>query len=462
MRSTIATAAALTVLCTASCRAPARPPHIVLISADALRADHLSGAGYPRATSPNLDRFAATAWNFTDAITVLPKTGPSFATIFSGLHPEQHGVTANRYRIPPGVPLLAERLRAHGYATAAFVTNPELAAARGYARGFEVYQLPDDDGGAEPVRSVERWATAADWSRPTFVWIHFIDPHGPYTPPPAYAALFADDDIARADPRRLPLDYEPLPDFPDAYVLGAVPHYQQIGREDRVAAYVSRYDAEIRYLDDRFARLEALLRDAGVWDAAAVVFVSDHGEGMGEHDYFFEHGWFADEAGLRVPLLVKLPGQTAGRRTERQVTNLDLLPMLLTLARIAPPPGLPGRDPLADDPATRPAVVTNCSTYPVRDAGLRDGRWKYLRDVTASSDWTASDGHAREELYDLAADRGETRNLAADRADLVREMRTRFAEEGRRLRAERAPATPDTPAPDPALRERLRELGYLD
>jgi arylsulfatase A-like enzyme len=159
---------------------------------------------------------------------------------------------------------------------------------------------------------------------------------------------------------------------------------------------------------------------------------------------------------------VKLPGQTAGRRTERQVTNLDLLPMLLTLARIAPPPGLPGRDPLADDPATRPAVVTNCSTYPVRDAGLRDGRWKYLRDVTASSDWTASDGHAREELYDLAADRGETRNLAADRADLVREMRTRFAEEVRRLRAERAPATPDTPAPDPALRERLRELGYLD
>ena len=86
-------------------------------------------------------------------------------------------------------------------------------------------------------------------------------------------------------------------------------------------------DAEIRYLDDRFGRLEARLREAGIWEGAAVVFLSDHGEGMGEHDYFFEHGWFADEAGLRVPLFVKEPGQTAGRRMERQVTNLDVLPM---------------------------------------------------------------------------------------------------------------------------------------
>src|SRR5262249_27839056 len=120
-----AAAALLAGLLAAGCREPARPPHLVLVSADALRADHLSGSGYGRATSPTLARFAAAAWDFTDAVTVLPKTGPAFATIFSGLHPERHGVTANRYRIPPDVPLLAEQLRRHGYLTAAFVTNPE-------------------------------------------------------------------------------------------------------------------------------------------------------------------------------------------------------------------------------------------------------------------------------------------------------------------------------------------------
>jgi arylsulfatase len=457
-----ACAALVAALATAGCREPARPPHIVLVSADALRADHLSGAGYARATSPHLDRFAAAAWNFTDAVTVLPKTGPSFATIFSGLHPEQHGVTANRYRIPPDVPLLAELLHQHGYGTAAFVTNPELTPARGYARGFDVYELPDDDGGTEPLRSFERWAAAADWSRPTFVWIHFIDPHGPYTPPPQYAAPFADDELARADPRRLPLDYEPPPGFPDAYVLGAVPRYQQVEHEDRAAAYVSRYDAEIRYLDDRFGRLESRLRDAGVWDRAAVVFLSDHGEGMGEHDYFFEHGWFADEAGLRVPLFVKEPGQTAGRRVARQVTSLDVLPMLLGLAAVPPPGALPGRDPRTAGPQAGPALVVNCSTYPRRYAGLRDGRWKYVRDVTASADWTAPPDAAAEELYDLEKDRSEATNLAAVLPDQLRSLRARFAEEVRRLRAERGAATPGTAAPDPALRDRLRALGYGD
>jgi arylsulfatase A-like enzyme len=436
------------------------PPHVVLVSADALRADHLSGAGYARATSPNLDRFAAGAWNFTDAVTVLPKTGPSFATIFSGLHPEQHGVTANRYRIPDGVPLLAERLGRRGYQTAAFVTNPELTAARGYARGFDAYALLDDDGGVEPVRAVERWAAKADWSRPTFVWIHFIDPHGPYTPPPSYLALFADDEIARADPRRLPLRYEPLEGFPESYVLGAVPRYQQIEGEDRVAAYVSRYDAEIRYLDDRFGRLETLLRDRGVWDAAVVVFLSDHGEGLGAHDYFFEHGWFADEGGLRVPLLVKVPGQREGRRVERQATNLDVLPMLLGLAGIPTPDGLAGRDPLAPDAGGRPAVVVNCSTYPQRFAGLREDGWKYLRDVTGAID--VAGGRGAEQLYDLAHDRDETSNLAASSPDRLRAMRERFVEEMGRLQRARRPEAPESPPTDDALRERLRALGYAD
>src|SRR5262249_10245268 len=154
-----------------------------------------------------------------------------------------------------------------------------------------------------------------------------------------------------------------------------------------------------------------ILKDRGVFDGAVVVFLSDHGEAMGAHDYFFEHGWFADEAGLRVPLLVKLPGQRTGRRVERPVTPPDVLPLLLQPAGIPLPDGLPGRDPLAPDAEPRPAVVVNCSTYPQRWAGLRDGGWKYLRDVTGAAD--LADAPGAEQLYDVAHDPDEAHDLAA-------------------------------------------------
>ncbi|MGH7899835.1 MAG: sulfatase, partial [Candidatus Binatia bacterium] len=259
------------------------PPHILLISADALRADHLSLEGYPRRTSPHLDAFARSAWHFTQAVSVLPKTGPAMTTIFSGLYPNTHKVEANRYAIPDDVPLLAEMLHAHGYRTAAFVSNPVLSAEKGYGRGFDVFE--SIDGVSSANRAFTRWAEAK-WTQPTFVWIHYIDPHGPYDPPERFANLFHGDSLARDDRRRVALEYEPIPGFSPQYALGAVPGYQRLGDEDRVAHYVGRYDGEIAFVDDAFSEIVELLRRDGRYDRTAVIFTSDHGESLGEHQYY--------------------------------------------------------------------------------------------------------------------------------------------------------------------------------
>ena len=129
--------AVLSVLGIAGCAE--NRPHLFLITADTLRADHTSLHGYARDTTPHLETLAADAWVFEQAVTLVPKTGPSFATHFTGLVPERHGVTSNRFALPETAPVLAELLAAAGYATAAFVANPILAPRKGFARGFERY-----------------------------------------------------------------------------------------------------------------------------------------------------------------------------------------------------------------------------------------------------------------------------------------------------------------------------------
>ncbi|MGH0032426.1 MAG: sulfatase [Myxococcota bacterium] len=439
-------------LAVASACAPPERPHIVLFTADTLRADHLSLFGYPRATSPRIDAFAADAWNFTQAVTVIPKTGPSFATMFTGRHPQEHGVRSNFAPVPEALPVLAERLRDAGYRTAAFVSNPALRESRGFARGFDTFRrLPEQDGVARVSRAFFEWADT-EWAggsgAPVFVWIHTIDPHGPYEPPPHHAEPFLADAWAQ-DPLRVPGGYAVDEATPNK-VLGAVPRYQQrADGELRVASYVARYDAEIRYVDEAFGGVLDRLRADGRLDASAVVFTSDHGESLGEHDYYFEHGWFAYEPGLRVPLLLKTPGQREGRRVDAPVSNLDLLPTLLGLAGLAC--DCEGTDLLRDAAPGGPVLVESSDAYPEKFHGARTTAWKYLR--------RASDG--REELYDLARDPGETRNLAGERPE-VREELAGFV--SRRLAAlrERALSAAPAPADDPDTLRRLRELGYVE
>jgi arylsulfatase A-like enzyme len=426
-------------------------PHIILITSDTLRADHLSVNGYPRETSPSIDAFAGEAWHFTDAITVIPKTGPAFATMFTGLHPQQHGVRSNFEAIPETVPVLAERLADAGYRTAAFVGNPALRSGKGYARGFEHYVLFDGRR-AEGVLSVNEaflaWAQNA-WDRPSFVWIHYMDPHGPYTPPAEVERLFIDDALANSD-ERVPLGPESAVGGNPNKVLGAIPAYQVRDGEDRPTVYVARYDAEIRHMDSAFAAVIEFLERRGLYDRAAVLLSSDHGESLGEHDFYFEHGWFAYEPGLRIPLMIKQPGQTERRVVDRSVSILDLFPTLLSLAGSAAE-GVAGIDLLAPLATREPILIENSDRYPDKYHGVRDSRWKYLRRV--------ADG--AEELYDLIQDAGEVDNLAKREPEQLRLLRGVCEKALASVRETALPPATGLPD-DPRTIERLRSLGYLD
>lgn len=429
---------------------PPKPPHIVLFTVDTLRADHLSFSGYPRATSPNVDAFAEGAWHFEQALTVIPKTGPSFATLLTGRHPREHGVTSNFSQIPRAFPMLAERLQQAGYRTAAFVENPAVRATKGFDRGFDVYEvvLSGKPGTKRLVDAYLAWA-AANWDRPTFVWIHTLDPHGPYRPPPAYEQLFIDDEWARSD-ERVPFAQGSAADT--LKVLGAVPSYQQRSEgDDRVADYVARYDAEIRLVDDAFGRVMEDLRARGLYDDAVVIFTADHGESLGEHDYYFEHGWFAYEPGLHIPLLVKTPGQQNGQRVSQPVSNLDFFRTVSALAGSEVPPEVHGRNLLDGPVPERTILVENSDRYVEKYFGLRSAGEKFL----------VREQDGREELYDLEADPGETRNLAEERPEAVRALRAQLDRQLAELgHAAVAPAKPVQDDADTI--ERLRELGYVE
>jgi len=432
---------------------PGPLPHVVLITSDALRADHLSLNGYARETSPRLDAFAATAWHFPNAITTVPKTGPSFATIFTGRHPEEHQVRNNFEAIPESMPVLAERLRELGYRTAAFVGNPVLRIGKGFSRGFDHYvtHRTNVGGVVAMVDAFQTWLEEEPWEQPTFVWVHLMDPHGPYLPPPELLAPFAADEWARSD-ARVPLERNPELDVDPDLVLGSLPEYQRIGDEDRVAAYVARYDAEIRHMDGAFGRVIDSLEGIGVYDGSLILFTADHGESLGEHDYYFEHGWFAYDATLRVPLMLKLPGQRTGEVVRDQVSTLDILPTLAARIGLELTPGAMGRDLLAGDGPGRAVLVESSDGYPVKYHGIRSRGWKYV----------VRDGDASEELYDLGTDPGETTNLAATEPDRSAELRLQLGAVLRSARQRAVPAPNPGAMDDAETLEQLEALGYVE
>jgi len=428
------------------------PPHIILISTDALRADHLSLYGYPRQTSPSISDLARTSFTFSNAITVIAKTGPSFATMLSGRHPQEHRVQKNRQALPADLPYLPEILKEHGYRTAAFLSNYNLSHEKGYSRGFDMFRMfPLDKRKVEAINEAfAQWARA-DWDQPTFIWIHYIDPHGPYTPPPDYSGMFVDDELFDGS-KRVTSDYDTTDVAEQEDLLRAVPIYQRLQGEDRVAYYVAQYDAEIRYVDNAVGEIISLLRKRGLFDESVFIFTSDHGESMGEHDYYFEHGAFAYQATLHIPLIIKRPGQREGRTVDTLVSTLDVVPTLLNLAGIAPDLELKGRDLSGGaEKGASPVLIENAAEYPRKLVGLSTARYKYLKDESTGE----------EELYDLSNDPQETTNLSEGAPELLDRFRLRLSKTLAETRERARWEQPVVPPLDEAIAARLRALGYV-
>jgi arylsulfatase A-like enzyme/Tfp pilus assembly protein PilF len=396
---------------------PAReePARIVLVTIDTLRADHVGCYGAARAHTPTLDALARDGVRFDAAFSPAPLTLPSHATIFTGRDPDQHGVRHNSvFQLDAEIPSLAERMRASGRATAAFVGAFVLDARYGLARGFDVYD--DAMSGRRSSRGVvgfaERRADAvvdaflgwlAGAPERFFAWVHVYDPHAEYDPPPGFTLGFA-------------------------------------GR---------LYDGEIAYVDSQLARLLEAVHARFGREGTLVVVTSDHGEALGEHGEL-THSYTIHDATQRVPLIASGPGFRGGVVVPDVVRLADVAPTLVAAIGGAPLEGASGRD-LA--PVLRggaePAAAYSETLATHYDYGwsalfsVRDARWRYVAAPTP-------------ELYDVAADPREQRNVAGAHADVAGEREAWIA--ARRAEARPLAAGSELSADE---RERLRALGYV-
>jgi len=343
------------------------PPSFLLLTLDTTNPEALGcyGGSVP---TPHLDRLAREGILFEDARAVAPLTLPAHASILTGLYPPRHSVRRNgETRLPEDARTLAERARAAGYETAAFVAAVVLAPEFGLTQGFEHYDAPSTPEDVEAHLAASRsadevvarartWLEARDADQPFFLWLHFYDPHFPYAPPAELAQEIADP-----------------------------------------------YQAEVVAMDAAIGRVLGVLEARGALAHTLVVAVADHGESRGRHGED-THGAFVYDSTLRIPFLVRLPdGARAGERVPAATSQVDVVPLACRVLGWPLEADLDGHDPLAGEPAPGAYFESYFGTKsfgwgPV--AGWTDGAWKY---VCSSAP----------ELFDLRADPGESASLLA-------------------------------------------------
>jgi arylsulfatase A-like enzyme len=490
----LAQAAAL--LAAQGCGPPplAPPRHVVIVSLDTLRADHLGTYG-SEVPTPNIDAVATEGIVFETADTASTMTLPSHTSLFTGNWPATHGVVRNGWLVHRDNRMLPEVLREVGFRTIGISAAVALSEQLGFPQGFDVWNQDPETFenhvvANEEARRAEQITDAAiaeidgaPFER-VFLFVHYVDPHLPYDPPEPWRSQFGPvpeglrgswEVVEQArkrrrstgDGRRIRLTAEDFRSF----------RREPFGNDLDLARL---YQGEVAYLDHHVGRLLAALRERGILDDAVLVITSDHGETFWEHGDAWSHGLATYQTTVAIPLIVRLPGaRLSGTRIEAPVSNVDVAPTLLALLGLPPPGPIEGRSllPLLQGREAGPRPMF--SEGPVPDGSLertarfwanerkpqsvRIGRWKYVRVPYAQL----------EELYDLETDPNEERDLllvptpeARVRADeLAAELDRRLAA-AKPLPSEYFPRRQAGDDPDAAARrameERLRALGYVE
>ena len=422
----------LALLATA-CQPPEEPVprHVLFITIDTLRADHLSLYGYGRPTSPGLEAFAEGAVTFERAMAQWPKTGTSFASLFTGQYPQTTGLTHKAaLRIPDEYLTLPELLAQEGFTNVAVVSNGVLGEQLGWDRGFTEYLQtwkgrPETDDPAEYRKSInarrvnELALPLLDKHKDAdrvFAWIHYSDPHAPYILPDDVENPFIDDafytgeeTVKLHDPRATALD----------------------DRRD-LKYYVAQYDANVQFTDRYVEELLQHVDGLGLLDDALVIFTADHGESLGDHGYYFGHGRKPYNNGVHVPLVISYPPALAkGRRIPVAVELVDLYPTLQEwLLPDKPVPGLEGESLMKYLRPSSDEAATSELRFAFSQAGggsptthyrmVQDERYKLIYHPPMKL--RRRDLPAKWEFYDLGADPGETNNLSKERPPELRRL----------------------------------------
>jgi arylsulfatase A-like enzyme/Flp pilus assembly protein TadD len=347
--------------------------NVLLITLDTTRADHIGVYGKHRQLTPNIDRLAGLGSVFTRAFSHTPMTLPAHANILTGSTPLYHGIGDNTgFRLDQRFLTLAEWLRPRGYATAAFVSSFVLDRTFGLDQGFDLYREPigqDSFLAAEVVPLAHEWI--ASQKDKWFCWLHLWDPHFPYAPPAPF------DERYSKNP----------------------------------------YAGEIAYMDAELGKLFSFLENSKRLESTLLIITGDHGESLGEHGEF-EHGFFAYNSTVHIPLIICLPG-ARHRTVQTLVSHVDIFPTVCDILGGAPPPRLAGMSLLpmlnGGTEVERPVYIESKGPFLTRGwaplEGFIDGKVKYIDQPI-------------KELYDMEKDFQEGRNIISTRklVDLNREL----------------------------------------
>ena len=389
-------------------------PNVILITVDALRADHLGVYGYRRPTSPHLDQFARDAIVFRHAYSHASATGPALGSLMTSHYPHETQLLWNeKHTLQAGVVTLAEILRARGYRTAAFVSNFTLRRSSGFEQGFDVYddRMEDSSTSAGGVQRIAPHVTqaAVNWLNDHyrerfFLWVHYMDPHGPYAPPPPYNTVFVQP------PSK---DMVLLPVHQTNSGRGGIPAYQQLGDHRDPDYYIAQYDGEIRFFDESFGTLLESISTLGLLQHSLIIVTADHGESLGEHHYYFTHPDFLYDGLLHVPLIVRFPGPCSpAKPIKYPVTHVDILPTILERVSIKTAQPLRGVNLL------KPKAREIFAETPVggQKYALEWEGWKLILQQPSSRFYDVHKNHS--EQADLMGGNGMDEALAAHVAEL--------------------------------------------
>ncbi len=402
---------------------PARP-HILFITIDTLRPDALGWVAH-RNTTPALDLLASQGVAFPAAVSPVPLTLPAHTSMMTGLLPRHHGIRDNGHVVDARLTTLAEILRAQGYATGAVVGGFPLQAMFGLDQGFAHYDdaIPSlgehwlDRPAAEISAAALAWlrslrSPTGHWRAPWFLWVHYYNPHDPYTPPQPFA---------RPGPR-------------------------------------GDYDGEVASVDAAIGALRRGIAELVPDPNILTVVTADHGESLGEHGEL-THGFFVYDATLLVPLIFHFPGHVGAAQSPAPVRLIDIAPTLLDFLAMRP---LSQSDGVSVRPTLAGEAQTIAPAYLESQQPWLGYGWAPLTAVR-TAEWKLIDA-PRAELYSLARDPTETDNRIAIDQEVGNHLRQMLAGETPAPPGAVPPGAPvsGSPAlPDPAVVERLRGLGYL-
>ena len=443
---------------------------VLLISVDTLRSDKVGAYGEKEVYTPWIDKLVKLGVQFDTTLTTVPRTNPSFASMFTSKMPSGNKVRSLKDTFEPFNNSIAEIFENNGYYTAAVTSNPLMGVKSGFAQGFEYYYNNPAEFDVMNVSSdiskktVEMLDKLKD--REFFLWVHFSDPHYPYKPPYPYDIIYQQNHEKSDASLKIYDELEKQGQIKDQLYF-----FNKLTKnENEHLKYL--YHGTVTYTDKEIGKIITKLHELDIFEDVIIIFISDHGESLGEHDYYYEHGDFTYNSTVKIPLILKSSNFKKGTLIQNnQISVLDILPTISEMCGLKLD-GFHDFDGLSlvqliDNgfPLKREYLLgeSGFSFYPKnsrREIGGVEWKWRFL----CTEDWKLilkpmKDEEGKTyydfELYDLKNDPQETRNIYSDKKDNFEIFKTILEES---LSGDLNSNEVEIPE---ELKTKLRSLGYM-